>query len=66
MLKGSSAGQAIHVDKEQRGGTGGMGNYTVYVNPYLVLKSGSYTKLRRSRNPGCKCRGTTTSKGSAS
>jgi YD repeat-containing protein len=44
VLKGSSAGQAIHVNKEQRGGTGGMGNYTVYVNPYLVLKSGSYTK----------------------
>ncbi len=29
-----------------------MGNYTVYVNPYLVLRSGGYTKLRRSRNPG--------------
>jgi YD repeat-containing protein len=54
VLKGKSNGQAAYVNGEWTGGSGSMpcllklsggrGNYTVYVNPYLVLKSGSYTK----------------------
>jgi YD repeat-containing protein len=44
VLKGKSNGQAAYVNGEWTGGSGSMGSYTVYVNPYLVLKSGSYTK----------------------
>lgn len=44
VLKGHSSGQSIFINAAQKGGSGGMGNYTVYVNPYLVLKSGGYTK----------------------
>ena len=29
---------------EYKAGSGGMGNYTIYVNPYLVLRSGGYSK----------------------
>jgi hypothetical protein len=29
---------------QHKGGSGNMGNYTVYVNPYIVLRSGGYTK----------------------
>jgi hypothetical protein len=44
VLKGRSSGQAAYVNNEHKGGSGNMGNYTVYVNPYIVLKSGGYTK----------------------
>jgi RHS repeat-associated protein len=44
VLKGQSTGQRIFVNGKWRAGSGQMGNYTVYVNPYLVLKSGGYTK----------------------
>lgn len=44
VLKGKSTGQRVFVNGEWKAGSGGMGNYTVYVNPYLVLKSGGYTK----------------------
>jgi RHS repeat-associated protein len=44
VLKGQSTGQRIFVNGEWKAGSGQMGNYTVYVNPYLVLKSGGYTK----------------------
>ncbi len=44
VLKGHSSGQALHVNGEYKGGSGNMGNYTVYVNPFIVLKSGGYTK----------------------
>lgn len=44
VLKGKSTGQRIFVNGEWKAGSGQMGNYTVYVNPYLVLKSGGYTK----------------------
>lgn len=30
--------------KAGKAGSGGMGNYTVYANPYLVLRSGGYSK----------------------
>jgi RHS repeat-associated protein len=44
VLKGQSTGQRIFVNGEWKAGSGQMGNYTVYVNPYLVLRSGGYTK----------------------
>jgi len=44
VLKGQSTGQRIFVNGQWKAGSGQMGNYTVYVNPYLVLKSGGYTK----------------------
>jgi RHS repeat-associated protein len=44
VLRGQSTGQRIFVNGEWKAGSGQMGNYTVYVNPYLVLKSGGYTK----------------------
>jgi RHS repeat-associated protein len=44
VLKGRSSGQAIYVNGQHKAGSGGIGNFTVYVNPYLVLKSGGYTK----------------------
>ena len=44
VLKGKSAGQRIFVNGQWKAGSGQMGNYTIYVNPYLVLRSGGYTK----------------------
>ena len=45
VLKGKSNGQSIRINSEWKAGSGNMGNYTVYVNPYLVvLRSGGYTK----------------------
>ncbi len=44
VLKGQSSWQTIFVNGNWKGGSGQMGNYTVYVNPYIVLKSGGYTK----------------------
>ncbi len=44
VLKGKSIGQRIFVNGEWKAGSGSMGNYSVYVNPYIVLKSGGYTK----------------------
>jgi RHS repeat-associated protein len=44
VLKASAGGQAVFLNSKMAGGGGGTGNFTVYVNPYLVLRSGSYTK----------------------
>ena len=44
VIKGKSTGQRIFINGEWKAGSGGMGNYTIYVNPYLVLRSGGYTK----------------------
>ncbi len=38
------AGQNLYVNATQKAGSGNMSNYTVYVNPYIVLRSGGYTK----------------------
>jgi RHS repeat-associated protein len=43
VLKGSGAGQAVYVNGDISGSSGGVGNFTVYVNPYLVVKSGEYS-----------------------
>lgn len=44
VIKGKSIGQRVFVNGELKAGSGGMGNYQVYVNPYIVLRSGGYTK----------------------
>jgi RHS repeat-associated protein len=44
VIKGKTTGQRIFVNGEWKAGSGEMGNYTVYVNPYVVLNSGGYTK----------------------
>jgi RHS repeat-associated protein len=44
VLKGQGTGNWIFVNGQLSGGNGQMGNYTVYVNPYIVLHSGGYTK----------------------
>lgn len=44
VLKAKGTGQSIYINGKRAAGSGNMGNYTVYVNPYLVLKSGGYTK----------------------
>ena len=44
VLKGQGAGQSVFVNGELKAGTGGVGNFTVYVNPYLVVQSGQYSK----------------------
>ncbi len=44
VLKGKSTGQAVYKNGEKKAGNGSLSNYTVYVNPYIVLQSGGYTK----------------------
>ena len=43
VLKGQGAGQTVYVDGNITGNSGGVGNFTVYVNAYLVVKSGEYS-----------------------
>ncbi|HTI91719.1 MAG TPA: SpvB/TcaC N-terminal domain-containing protein [Puia sp.] len=43
VLKGQGAGQTVYVNGDVSGSSGGVGNFTVYVNPYLVVKSGEYS-----------------------
>jgi RHS repeat-associated protein len=43
VLKGLGAGQTVYVNGDITGSSGGVGNFTVYVNPYLVVKSGEYS-----------------------
>ncbi|HLZ88435.1 MAG TPA: RHS repeat-associated core domain-containing protein, partial [Puia sp.] len=43
VLKGVGAGETVYVNGAVSGSSGGVGNFTVYVNPYLVVKSGEYT-----------------------
>jgi RHS repeat-associated protein len=44
VVKGKTTGQRVFVNGEWKAGSGEMGNFTVYVNPYVVLNSGGYTK----------------------
>jgi RHS repeat-associated protein len=44
VLKSSGGGQSVSVNGARAGSTGGLGNYTVYVNPYMVVRSGGFTK----------------------
>ncbi|GGB25045.1 SpvB/TcaC N-terminal domain-containing protein [Puia dinghuensis] len=43
ILKGKGDGQAVYVNGALSGSSGGIGNFTVYVNPYVVVKSGEYS-----------------------
>jgi RHS repeat-associated protein len=43
VLKGKGSGQTVYVNGDITGSSGGIGNFTVYVNPYLVVKSGEYS-----------------------
>lgn len=44
VLKNSGEGQTVNVNGKQVGQTGGLGNYTIYVNPYMEVRSGGFTK----------------------
>ncbi len=44
VLKRNGGGQNVRVNGKNAGGNGGIGNYTVYVNPYVVIRSGNFTK----------------------
>ena len=44
VLKNHGQGQNIAVDGAEAGGNGTIGNYTIYVNPYVVVRSGQFTK----------------------
>jgi len=43
VLKGVGSGQTVYVNGSVSGSSGGVGNFTIYVNPYLVVKSGEYS-----------------------
>src|SRR5260221_14730587 len=43
VLKGKGSGQTVYVNGDISGSSGGVGNFTVYVNPYLVVRSGEYS-----------------------
>jgi RHS repeat-associated protein len=43
ILKGQGSGQSVFVNGNINSNSGGVGNFTIYVNPYLVVKSGEYT-----------------------
>ncbi|WP_258105033.1 SpvB/TcaC N-terminal domain-containing protein [Marinoscillum sp. MHG1-6] len=44
VIKAKSIGQAVFINGQKESASGSVGNYTVYVNPYMVLQSGGYTK----------------------
>jgi RHS repeat-associated protein len=43
VLKGLGSGQSVYVNGDLSGNSVGVGNFTVYVNPYLVVRSGEYS-----------------------
>jgi len=43
VLKGQGSGQTVFVNGNTKAASGGVGNFTVYVNPYLVVRSGEYS-----------------------
>jgi RHS repeat-associated protein len=44
VLKSNGNGQTVNVNGKPAGQTGGIGNYTIYVNPYMDVRSGGFTK----------------------
>ena len=44
VLKGQGSGQSVYVNGGLQSGSQGVGNFTVYVNAYLVVRSGDYSK----------------------
>jgi RHS repeat-associated protein len=43
VLKGIGSGQAVFVNGDISGSSGGVGNFTVYASPYLVVRSGEHS-----------------------
>ncbi|MGB8193774.1 MAG: RHS repeat-associated core domain-containing protein, partial [Chitinophagaceae bacterium] len=44
VLKNSGGGNKVSVNGKPAAQSGGIGNYTVYVNPFMVVRSGGFTK----------------------
>jgi RHS repeat-associated protein len=44
VLRNNGGGEAVKINGQPAGGNIGIGNYTIYVNAYTVVRSGSYTK----------------------
>jgi RHS repeat-associated protein len=44
VLKSAGNGQRVSVNGKPAGQTAGIGNYTIYVNPYMDVRSGGFTK----------------------
>nr|WP_162945018.1 SpvB/TcaC N-terminal domain-containing protein [Flavisolibacter nicotianae] len=44
VLKSNGNGQTVAINGTQVAKTSGLGNYTIYVNPYEVVRSGGFTK----------------------
>ena len=44
VLKSNGGGAQVSVNGSPKGGNGSIGNYTVYVNPYVVIRNGGATK----------------------
>ncbi|PSK80959.1 RHS repeat-associated protein [Prolixibacter denitrificans] len=44
VIKASGDGQAVYVNGFPMGGSGTVGSYTMYVNPYMVVSNMKYTK----------------------
>ncbi|MEO6000540.1 MAG: SpvB/TcaC N-terminal domain-containing protein [Chitinophagaceae bacterium] len=44
VLKSTGNAQTVSLNGKQAATTGGTGNYTIYVNPFEVVRSGVYTK----------------------
>jgi len=44
VLKSNGGGHTVSVNGSLKAGKGGIGNYTVYVNPYVVVRSEMVTK----------------------
>ncbi len=44
VIKATGDGQAIYINGFPMGGSGTVGNYTMYVNPYMVVNNMNFTK----------------------
>ncbi|MGG8495190.1 SpvB/TcaC N-terminal domain-containing protein [Tenacibaculum sp. TC6] len=44
VLKNNGGGQNVRVNGAKAGGSGSIGNYTIYVNPYVVVRNSQVTK----------------------
>ncbi|HEX2628686.1 MAG TPA: RHS repeat-associated core domain-containing protein [Chitinophagaceae bacterium] len=44
VLKHNGGGQTVRINGKQAGNAEGLSNYSVYVSPYMVVRSGQFTK----------------------
>ncbi len=44
VIKATGDGQAIYINGFPMGGSGTVGNYTMYVNPYMIVNNMNFTK----------------------